>query len=162
MAVKTETHEFKTEVKQLLNLIINSLYSNREIFLRELISNASDAVDKLRFQAQTEEGILGEDTEFKIRIERDAIKNTLTVADNGIGMTEEIKTGIFTPFFSTKEQWGTGLGLALTSRIVKLHGGEIEVESKPEEGSRFRMTLPVAGVNTNQGAEDGQEGLDRR
>jgi len=87
MAVKTETHKFKTEVKQLLNLIINSLYSNREIFLRELISNASDAIDKLRFQAQTEEGILGEDTEFKIRIERDAIKNTLTVEDNGIGMT---------------------------------------------------------------------------
>ena len=87
MAVKTETHEFKTEVKQLLNLIINSLYSNREIFLRELISNASDAIDKLRFQAQTEEGILGDDTEFKIKIERDAIKNTLTVEDNGIGMT---------------------------------------------------------------------------
>jgi molecular chaperone HtpG len=87
MAVKTETHEFKTEVKQLLNLIINSLYSNREIFLRELISNASDAIDKLRFKAQTEEGILGDDTEFKIKIERDGIKNTLTVEDNGIGMT---------------------------------------------------------------------------
>ncbi len=87
MAVKTETHEFKTEIKQLLNLIINSLYSNKEIFLRELISNASDAIDKLRFKAQTEEGILGNDTEFKIKIQRDAIKNTLTVEDNGIGMT---------------------------------------------------------------------------
>jgi molecular chaperone HtpG len=86
MAVKTETHEFKTEVKQMLKLIINSLYSNREIFLRELISNASDAIDMLRFQAQTEEGILGDDTEFKIKIERDVIKNTLTVEDNGIGM----------------------------------------------------------------------------
>ena len=87
MAGKTETHEFKTEVKQLLNLIINSLYSNKEIFLRELISNASDAIDKLRFRAQTEESILGEDTEFKIIIKRDGIKNTLTVEDNGIGMT---------------------------------------------------------------------------
>ena len=87
MAKRTETHEFKTEVKQLLSLIINSLYSNKEIFLRELISNASDAIDKLRFKAQTEAGILGDDTEFKIKIERDAIKNTLTVADNGIGMT---------------------------------------------------------------------------
>ena len=87
MAVKTETHEFKTEVKQLLNLIINSLYSNREIFLRELISNASDAIDKLRFKAQIDESILGNDTEFKIRIERDPIKNTLTIEDNGIGMT---------------------------------------------------------------------------
>ena len=87
MAARSETHEFKTEVKQLLNLIVNSLYSNKEIFLRELISNASDAIDKLRFKAQTEEGILGDDTEFKIIIERDAIKNTLTVEDNGIGMT---------------------------------------------------------------------------
>ncbi len=87
MAAKTETHEFKTEIKQLLNLIINSLYSNKEIFLRELISNASDAIDKLRFKAQTEEGILGNDAEFKIKIQRDAINNTLTVEDNGIGMT---------------------------------------------------------------------------
>ena len=87
MAEKTETHEFKTEVKQLLDLIVNSLYSNREIFLRELISNASDAIDKLRFKAQTEEGILGDDGEYQIKIDRDAIKNTLTVEDNGIGMT---------------------------------------------------------------------------
>lgn len=87
MAAKTETHEFKTEIKQLLNLIINSLYSNKEIFLRELISNASDAIDKLRFKAQTEEGILGNDAEFKIKIQHDAIHNTLTVEDNGIGMT---------------------------------------------------------------------------
>ena len=97
MAIKTETHEFKTEVKQLLNLIINSLYSNREIFLRELISNASDAIDKLRFKAQTEEGILGDDTEFKIKIERNAIKNTLTIEDNGIGMTyDEVMENIGT------------------------------------------------------------------
>jgi molecular chaperone HtpG len=89
MDVRTETHEFKTEVKQLLNLIINSLYSNKEIFLRELISNASDAIDKLRFKAQTDEGILGDEPEFKIKIERDAIKNTLTVEDNGIGMNYE-------------------------------------------------------------------------
>src|SRR5210317_678068 len=87
MTVRTETHEFKTEIKQLLNLIINSLYSNKEIFLRELISNSSDAIDRLRFKAQTEEGILGNDAEFKIKIQRDAIKNTLTVEDNGIGMT---------------------------------------------------------------------------
>ncbi len=89
MTAKTETHEFKTEIKQLLHLIINSLYSNKEIFLRELISNASDAIDKLRFKAQTDEAILGDDGEFKIRIKRDAIENTLTVEDNGIGMTHD-------------------------------------------------------------------------
>ena len=82
MTVKTETHEFKTEIKQLLNLIINSLYSNKEIFLRELISNASDAIDRLRFKAQTDESILGDDGEFKIKLTRDPVKNTLTVEDN--------------------------------------------------------------------------------
>ena len=115
MTTRTETHEFKTEVKQLLNLIINSLYSNKEIFLRELISNASDAIDKLRFKAQTEEGILGNDTEFSIRIELDKIKNTLTVADNGIGMTyDEVLENI-----GTIAKSGTGAFLEAMAQINK-------------------------------------------
>ena len=87
MEAKKETHQFKTEVQQMLNLIINSLYSNKEIFLRELISNASDAIDKVRFQAETEPDILGDDTEFKIHLKPDAIKQTFEISDNGIGMT---------------------------------------------------------------------------
>ena len=87
MGSKKETHQFKTEVQQLLKLIINSLYSNKEIFIRELISNASDAIDKLRFKSQTDPGILGDDTEFKIKLSADGIKQTFEVADNGIGMT---------------------------------------------------------------------------
>ena len=87
MKPKQETHEFKTELKQLMNIIINSLYSNKEIFLRELISNASDALDKLRFKAQVDPEILGEDTEFKIKITPDGIKQTIEISDNGIGMT---------------------------------------------------------------------------
>ena len=87
MAAKKETHQFKTEIKQLMDLIINSLYSNREIFLRELISNASDAIDKIRFKAASNPEILGEDTEFKIKIERDENKRKIVVSDNGIGMT---------------------------------------------------------------------------
>jgi signal transduction histidine kinase len=70
-------------------------------------------------------------------------------------MTEEVKANIFTPFFSTKERLGTGLGLALTSRIVNLHGGKTDVESQPERGSVFRITLPVPGVSENQGVKDG-------
>ncbi len=87
MSAKKETHAFKTEVQQLLKIIINSLYSHPEIFLRELISNASDAIDKLRFRAQTDGDILGDDTEFRIKIIPDRKKRTLTIADNGIGMT---------------------------------------------------------------------------
>ena len=89
MAPKPETFEFQTEVKQLLNIIINSLYSNREIFLRELISNASDAIDKIDFESQTNPDILGKDTEFKIKLIPDKKNRTLTVSDNGIGMTRE-------------------------------------------------------------------------
>jgi molecular chaperone HtpG len=89
MANTTETFEFKTEVQQLLNLIINSLYSNKEIFLRELISNASDAIDKIRFESQKNPEILGDDTEFKIKIIADKDNKALTVSDNGIGMTRD-------------------------------------------------------------------------
>jgi len=73
----------------MLNLIINSMYSNQDIFLRELISNASDAIDKLRYNSQTDNDILGDDTEFKIMIKRDGIARTLEITDNGIGMTHE-------------------------------------------------------------------------
>jgi molecular chaperone HtpG len=97
MKGKKETCQFKTEVQQLLNLIINSLYSNREIFLRELISNSSDAIDKLRFQSQTEPEILGDDAEFKIKLIPDKKMQTLTVSDNGIGMTyDEVMENIGT------------------------------------------------------------------
>lgn len=84
-----QTHEFKTEVRQVLNLIINSLYSNQEIFLRELISNASDAIDKVRFQSQTDPDILNGDNDFKIKIRPDGIARTLEISDNGIGMTHD-------------------------------------------------------------------------
>jgi molecular chaperone HtpG len=97
MTSKKETHQFKTEVQQLLKLIINSLYSNQEIFIRELISNASDAIDKLRFKAQTEPDLLAGDTAFKIKLAADGIKQTFEVSDNGIGMTyDEVMENIGT------------------------------------------------------------------
>lgn len=84
-----ETYGFQTEAKQLLKLMIHSLYSNREIFLRELISNASDAIDKLRFRAIEQPELLGDDNDFAITIDFDADAGTLTVSDNGIGMTRQ-------------------------------------------------------------------------
>ena len=87
MKTKKQTHQFKTEVQQLMNIIINSLYSHKEIFLRELVSNASDALDKLRFKAQTDSHLMGTDTDLKIKITRNKDKNILEVSDNGIGMT---------------------------------------------------------------------------
>ena len=84
-----ETLNFQTEVKQLLQLMIHSLYSNREIFLRELISNASDACDKLRFEAVTNGTLFENDSELKIRISVDNATGTITITDNGIGMSRE-------------------------------------------------------------------------
>jgi len=88
-ATSRETLGFQTEVRQLLKLMINSLYSNKEIFLRELISNASDAADKLRFEALAEPGLLSEDPDLAIRIESDKDNNTVTISDNGIGMSRD-------------------------------------------------------------------------
>jgi len=84
-----ETLGFQAEVKQLLNLMINSLYSNKEIFLRELVSNASDALDKLRFQALSNETLYEGDETLKIRLEFDAEASTVTLSDNGIGMSRD-------------------------------------------------------------------------
>ncbi|MBF0191359.1 MAG: molecular chaperone HtpG [Magnetococcales bacterium] len=92
-----QTRAFQTEVRQLLDLMIHSLYSNKEIFLRELISNASDAADKLRFEAISNDGLYEGDSQIAIRVIFDKEANTLTISDNGIGMTaDEVTTNIGT------------------------------------------------------------------
>ncbi|HDR1130770.1 TPA: molecular chaperone HtpG [Pasteurella multocida] len=89
MSTNQETRGFQSEVKQLLQLMIHSLYSNKEIFLRELISNASDAADKLRFKALSAPELYEGDGDLKVRIRFDEEKGTLTISDNGIGMTRD-------------------------------------------------------------------------
>ncbi|MCP4878401.1 MAG: molecular chaperone HtpG [Gammaproteobacteria bacterium] len=88
-AANTETRGFETEVNQLLDLMVHSLYSNKEIFLRELISNASDACDRLRFTAISDGSLYEDDIEFKIKISYDKDARSITISDNGIGMTRE-------------------------------------------------------------------------
>ena len=88
-ASSRETLGFQTEVRQLLKLMIHSLYSNKEIFLRELISNASDAADKLRFEALEAPDLLSDDPDLAIRIDSDKDNNTVTITDNGIGMSRD-------------------------------------------------------------------------
>lgn len=89
MSTATETRNFEAETKQLLDLMIHSLYTNKEIFLRELISNASDALDKLRFKSLTEPDLIREGEELEVRLEVDADARTLTIHDNGIGMSRQ-------------------------------------------------------------------------
>ena len=85
----SEVKEFQAETKQLLNLMINSIYTHRDIFLRELVSNASDALDKMRFISLKDPSVLGEDRELEIRIDIDKDNNCLIIEDNGIGMSYE-------------------------------------------------------------------------
>ncbi len=89
MSQNQETRGFQSEVKQLLQLMIHSLYSNKEIFLRELISNASDAADKLRFKALSNPALYEGDGDLRVRVSFDTDKGTITISDNGIGMTRE-------------------------------------------------------------------------
>ena len=84
-----ESHQFQAETKQLLHLMIHSLYTEREIFLRELISNASDALDRLRFESLTQPELLPPDHKFEIRLKPNREEHTLTISDTGIGMSHD-------------------------------------------------------------------------
>ena len=84
-----ETLGFQAEVTQLLHLMVHSLYGNKEIFLRELVSNASDAADKLRFEAMSDPALFEDDPELRIRVGYDAAARTIAVSDNGIGMSRQ-------------------------------------------------------------------------
>ena len=89
MSKQKETLNFQADAKQLLHLMVHSLYSNKEIAIRELVSNASDAADKLRFQALDNSKLYENDSELKIRIDYDKKNRTITISDNGIGMNRE-------------------------------------------------------------------------
>jgi PAS domain S-box-containing protein len=106
--------------------------------LMDIASNALDACDLKEF-ADGE----GPEIVFRVYQTDDRGGAVIELADNGVGMSPEVRRNVFTPFFSTKKKWGTGLGLALTSRIVGLHNGKIVVESEPQKGSVFRITLPL-------------------
>lgn len=95
--MSAKRRKFKTEVQQLLDLVVHSLYSNKDIFLRELISNSSDAIDRARFEALADEGVLEDDPDWKIKIHVDKDAKTITVSDNGFGMTpDEVEKNIGT------------------------------------------------------------------
>ena len=96
---KSEKLEFQTEVSQLLKLMINSVYSEKEVFVRELVSNASDACDKLRYLSNTKEKLIKDDPNFKIQITINKKNNLITISDNGIGMNKEESDEILKKIF---------------------------------------------------------------
>ena len=142
-----QTLNFQAEVAQLLHLVTHSLYSNKEIFLRELVSNASDACDKLRFEALDAPGLYEDAPNLEVRVAFDKEARTLTITDNGIGIAEEHYSSIFNVFqrlHSQDDYPGTGIGLALVQRAAEMQGGRVWVDSKPGVGSTFHVQLPAA------------------
>ena len=132
-----QTHSFQAEVAQLLHLVTHSLYSNQEIFLRELISNASDACDKLRFEALGDASLYGDQPELEVRVSFDKAARTLTITDTGIGMSEDSLLRAFEPFYraDASRPNGTGLGLSIVRRLCDRFGWKIELESVLGQGT---------------------------
>ena len=122
-----ESMAFQAEVKQLLQLMIHSLYSNKEIVLRELISNGSDASDKLRFEALANGSLYENDSELKIRVSFDKEARTVSISDNGIGISEDKLNTIFHSFAQadmdiSRGYGGAGLGLAISKGLILAQG----------------------------------------
>jgi len=120
-----ERHGFQAEVSRLLDIVAHSLYSDKSVFLRELISNASDACDRLRYLSLTQSGLLGEDPDLAVTISLDKPNRRLTIADNGIGMShDELIANLGTIAKSVSAQFMSELGAAETSteRKVSLIG----------------------------------------
>src|SRR5229473_6953678 len=162
MSVEThkETMGFQAEVKQLLDLMIHSLYSNKEIFLRELISNASDAIDRLRFDALSDAALLEQDTELNIHVAYDKEARTITVTDNGIGMTrDEVIENIGTIAKSGTHEFFQSLtgDQQKDANLIGQFG--VGFYSSFVVADRVTLTTRKAGMETNQGVRwesDGQ------
>jgi molecular chaperone HtpG len=147
-----ETLEFQAEVKQLLHLMIHSLYSNKDIFLRELVSNASDACDKLRFEALADDGLYDGDTRLLIRVDHDRDARTVTVTDTGIGMTrDEVVENIGTIAKSGTRQFFESLtgDQAQDTRLIGQFG--VGFYSAFIVADRVTLTTRRAGLPAGQG-----------
>ena len=136
-----ETKEFQTESKELLNLMINSIYSNNEIFLRELISNASDAIDKYRYQALSSKGEMPLN-EFEINLSVDKKKRTITISDNGIGMSKSGSKDFASKLKEAKEKQDLNIigqfGVGFYSAFMV--ASKIEVLTKTYNGQGYLFT----------------------
>ena len=129
---------FKSESKRLLDLMINSIYTNQEIFLREIISNASDAIDKLHYISLTDEGARAQRSEGKISISFDAEARLLTVSDNGVGFDPE----------RYMEDGKVHVGLMnVRQRLASRMNATVEIDSTPGSGTTVTVTIPKEKVS---------------
>ena len=142
--------EFQAESKKLMDMMINSIYTNKEIFLRELISNASDAIDKLYYKSLADGATGLNRDDFQIFLAADKDSRTLRIRDNGIGIEDNIKAKIFEPFFTTKPTAeAAGVGLYLYREVILNHQGAIIVKSEKDNFTEFMITIPIYQKSNN-------------
>jgi molecular chaperone HtpG len=154
MSANVETFQFQAEARQVLELMIHSLYTNKEIFLRELISNASDALDRLRFEALSNPELIGPDDRLEIVVETDPKERTLTVHDNGIGMSrQEVISNIGTIAKSGTREVLKNLKEAKSSDIAETLIGQFGVGFY----SAFMVADRVTLVTRRAGEETGTQ-----
>ncbi|CAB0149678.1 Chaperone protein HtpG [Pseudidiomarina piscicola] len=156
---QAETHGFQTEVKQLLHLMIHSLYSNKEIFLRELVSNASDAADKLRFKALSDSKLIADDAELRVRVSVDKEAGTITISDNGVGMTrDEVMSNLGTIAKSGTSEFFSKLSgdEAKDSRLIGQFG--VGFYSAFIVADSVLVRTRAAGSQSNEGVEWSSQG----
>ena len=145
-----EQKQFQAESKKLMDMMIHSIYTHKEIFLRELISNASDAIDKLYFKSLTDDSVGMNKSDFKITLAVDKDARTLTITDNGIGMTKEETERICDEFYMAdksraRQEGGAGIGMSLVALILEHHQAELIVESEPKKGTKMRICFRKEG-----------------
>ena len=153
--------KFKTESKRLLDLMINSIYTNREIFLRELISNASDAVDKLYFKSLTDPEITISKDDLNIQVTADKNARTLTIADTGLGMSQERCEEVAA---AMKEHRTAKIGIGLGNIYKRVHmmyqKGDLRIYSREGKGTVIQLMIPQG--EEKQGEEVYVPTADRR
>ena len=140
-------HAFQADVARLLHLMVHSIYSDRDIYIRELVSNAADACEKLRYESLTQPGLISDEGGFAIKITVDEANHQITISDNGIGISAADLPRVFDKGFTGENgrrySKSTGIGLYLSQRLCRKMNISLSISSVPGQGTTVTMVFPT-------------------